>query len=107
MATVYPKSPTAILRWNRMVFWSTHSTDWRPLPWLLLPTNGPRYGSSLSWRYCLAYGSETWNRLENPRSVPYLTSAQVIGEPSSHFRPCLRVNSQVLLLSLGRPVSVA
>src|SRR4029453_4452291 len=50
---------------------------------------------------------ETWNRLEKPRSTPYLTSAQVIGAPSSHLVPWRRVNSQVLLPSLGRPVSVA
>src|SRR6266480_7988688 len=45
--------------------------------------------------------------LEKLRSTPYFTSAQVTGEPSSHFTPFLRLNSQIRLFSDGRPVSVA
>ncbi len=43
----------------------------------------------------------------NRRSKLYLMSAEVMGEPSSHFRPSLRVNVQVLPLSVVLPVSVA
>ena len=92
---------------NRIVFWSTHSIDSRPLPLLLLPTNGPRRGRrcppGTAWRRARRRGTG-WRSC---RSTPYLTSAQVIGEPSSHLVPWLRVNSQTVLPSLGRPVSVA
>ena len=41
------------------------------------------------------------------RETPYLTSSQVIGEPSSHFGPSLRVKDHEVASSLGVPVSVA
>ena len=41
------------------------------------------------------------------RSVPYLMSWLVIGEPSSYLRPSLSVNFHVLPLSLDWPRSVA
>ena len=41
------------------------------------------------------------------RETPYLTSAQVIGEPSSNLEPSFSVKAQVLPPSVGLPVSVA
>lgn len=39
--------------------------------------------------------------------MPYLTSAEVIGVPSSNLRPFFRVYVHTVAFSLGRPVSVA
>src|SRR4051794_20785296 len=39
--------------------------------------------------------------------MPYLTWEQRTGSPPSHFTPGFSVKFQVVLLSLGRPVSVA
>ncbi len=45
--------------------------------------------------------------LANTREVPYWTSSQVIGLPSSHVTPSFSVNSHTEESSLGVPVSVA
>ena len=45
--------------------------------------------------------------LANTREVPYLTSSQVMSEPSSHFTPSFNVNFQTLPPWLDVPVSVA
>ncbi len=39
--------------------------------------------------------------------MPYLMSAEVIGVPSSYFRPFFRVYVHTVASLLGRPVSVA
>ena len=43
----------------------------------------------------------------NGRETPYLTSAQVMAEPSSHVTPERSVNFHVFAALLGTPVLVA
>jgi len=45
--------------------------------------------------------------LSRVRVIPYLMSLDVIGVPSSNFRPSFRVYLKVLALSLGSPRPVA
>ena len=56
--------------------------------------------SSIETAYC---GPSVMMSVANVRATPYLTSSQVRSEPSSHFRPSLRVHDQevaAMLLAL-------
>src|SRR5262249_40601706 len=68
---------------------------------------GPLYGWGLGFRYVCGYGTPPLMLGSKFRSIPSLTSSHVTGSPPCHFTFGLRVNFQIVLFSLARPVSVA